>query len=56
MATKEELQKKIQQAEAQQKQAEANFHRLAGAIVVYKEQLAEFDKPKDEPKTEEKSK
>ena len=47
------LLKKKQEIGQQQKLAEANFHRLSGALVLIEEMLVELDKPKEEPKKDE---
>lgn len=38
------LQERLEQLKEQQKQAEVNFHQIAGAIVVIEQQIAEENK------------
>ena len=44
------LQERIEQLREQQKQAEVNFHQIAGAIAVLEQQLAEEKEPEKKEK------
>jgi len=50
-------QERLEQLKEQQKQAEVNFHQIAGAIAIVEQQIAEENEAKEEnPKKEEKKK
>ncbi len=48
------LQERIEQLKEQQKQAEVNFHQIAGAIAVLEQQIAEEAEVKDTKKSKDK--
>ena len=45
--SKEQLEKKLQELEENQKQAEANFHQVTGAIMMVRGMIEELDSKKD---------
>ena len=48
--TKEQLEKQKESLVQQQRQAEVNFHQIAGAIALVDQQLKELDEPKKKDK------
>lgn len=48
--TKEQLQEQRQSLVDQQKQAEVNFHQIAGAIAMIDQQIKDLEEPKKKDK------
>jgi hypothetical protein len=48
--TADELKRRIAELEAAQKETEAQFHRIAGALTAYREMLAAQEKPAEPAK------
>ena len=47
-------QERLEQLKEQQKQAEVNFHQIAGAIAIIEQQIAEENEAKDDKKEKKK--